>query len=400
MEELKSVDTFEGNDEKFEVKRGNKKSIIIFSKLNKYFLIPFLCPIFYTLSDYFEDLILQKNNYQNFFDIIFTDLSYIFAGLFFFIPYFKFNFNRKNDSSSNNSGIKYIYNEVLINNYNPCKIILLIISLSLIIVFQNFLFNFTNDEDTFEIRIYIILCIPLFSKIILKENIYKHQYFSIVISIIGIIFIVVPVCLVFNLNAVLSNIIVFINGIMFSLFYVLIKYLVEKYYISPLKISLITGILALFLDCIVSIIYSLIRYHDLSYLKNAFDFSQEENKFKISIYIILYNLFKLLQQFFVLLALFYFSPTLLIITNIISPFLSWIVFGIQDIDSYFKMPDVVLYPIGYIIVIFSALIYNEIIIFNFCGLNKDTKKFVNQRIHEELEDIMKTQEVPLSDISD
>ena len=169
---------------------------------------------------------------------------------------------------------------------------------------------------------------------------------------------------------------------MFSLFYVLIKYLVEKYYISPLKISLITGILALFLDCIVSIIYSLIRYHDLSYLKNAFDFSQEENKFKISIYIILYNLFKLLQQFFVLLALFYFSPTLLIITNIISPFLSWIVFGIQDIDSYFKMPDVVLYPIGYIIVIFSALIYNEIIIFNFCGLNKDTKKFVNQRIHE------------------
>ena len=64
------------------------------------------------------------------------------------------------------------------------------------------------------------------------------------------------------------------------------------------------------------------------------------------------------------------------------------------------MPDVVLYPIGYIIVIFSALIYNEIIIFNFCGLNKDTKKFVNQRIHEELEDIMKTQEVPLSDISD
>ena len=55
MDDLKSVDTFDGNGKKFEVIRGNKKPIITFSKLNKYFLIPFFIPIFSTLSDYFDN---------------------------------------------------------------------------------------------------------------------------------------------------------------------------------------------------------------------------------------------------------------------------------------------------------------------------------------------------------
>ena len=44
-------------------------------------------------------------------------------------------------------------------------------------------------------------------------------------------------------------------------------------------------------------------------------------------------------------------------------------------------------PIGYTIVLFSALIYNEIIILNFCGLSKNTKKFINERIKEEIKEL-------------
>ena len=399
MEDLDSEDSLDSNEEKLLEMKDNKKPIIIFSKLNKYFLIPFLCPIFYMISKFFENLIDEINNNQHFFDIIFNDLSYIYAGLFYFIPYFKVNFSKKNDASFSNSGIKYIYNEGIISKYNHFKIILLMISLSLFIVIENCLYIFVNTKKIFEIRIFLIFFIPLFSKIILKENVYKHQYFSLIISILGIIFLIIPVCLVLGTEEIIPNIIVFISGIISSLFYVLIKYLVEKYYISPLKISLIIGILALILDCIISIIYSLFIYNDLSFLKNAFDFSEEENKLKIGIYIIFYNLFQLLQQLFVFLALFYFSPTLLIITDIIAPFLSWIALGIK-FNEYFKMPDVVLYPIGYIIVIFSSLIYNEIIIFNFYGLNKDTKKFVNERLYDELKDIRKTRNTLLSDSSD
>ena len=57
-------------------------------------------------------------------------------------------------------------------------------------------------------------------------------------------------------------------------------------------------------------------------------------------------------------------------------------------------------PIGYLIVLFSALIYNEIIIFNFCDLSKDTKKFIEERLNEENNDLRKTQnELGIRDVS-
>ena len=41
--------------------------------------------------------------------------------------------------------------------------------------------------------------------------------------------------------------------------------------------------------------------------------------------------------------------------------------------------------------LFSSLIYNEIIIFNFCNLSNDTKKFIEVRLSQESHDLRKTQ---------
>ena len=44
----------------------------------------------------------------------------------------------------------------------------------------------TEDiRNVFEDVLYYLFFIPLFSKIILKENIHKHHYFSFLISLIG-----------------------------------------------------------------------------------------------------------------------------------------------------------------------------------------------------------------------
>ena len=48
-----------------------------------------------------------------------------------------------------------------------------------------------------------------------------------------------------------------------------------------------------------------------------------------------------------------------------------------------KMLDVVINPIGYLIALFASLIYNEIIILNFWGLSKNTKRFVERRVNQE-----------------
>ena len=74
------------------------------------------------------------------------------------------------------------------------------------------------------------------------------------------------------------------------------------------------------------------------------------------------------------------------VTHIISPFLNWI---FSVINEGQELPDVVLYPIGYLIVVFASLIYNEIIILNFCGLNMETKKFIEQRLFNDITDLKK-----------
>ena len=78
---------------------------------------------------------------------------------------------------------------------------------------------------------------------------------------------------------------------------------------------------------------------------------------------------------------FYFSPTLFMITDIISPFLSWIILSIINGEKFI---NIIFNIIGYSIVLFSSFIYNEIIIFNFFDLNKNTKKYLDERQREEL----------------
>ena len=103
-------------------------------------------------------------------------------------------------------------------------------------------------------------------------------------------------------------------------------------------------------------------------------------------YLIFTFIFDTATEVFTLLVIFYFSPILLMVTDIISPMLLQVTTTIQDGQD---LPDVVLNPIGYLIVLFASLIYNEIIILNFCNLSKDTKKFVELRLNEEKDDLKK-----------
>ena len=62
-----------------------------------------------------------------------------------------------------------------------------------------------------------------------------------------------------------------------------------------------------------------------------------------------------------------------------------------------SIPEDVIYPIGHIIELFSSLIYNEIIILNFCGLSQNTKKYVEQRSFKELQDMRKDEDVTVTE---
>ena len=255
-----------------------------------------------------------------------------------------------------------------------------------------------NNQNVFDERLFYLFFIPLFSKIILKENIYKHHYLSLLISLIGGVFIIIPICLVFDIKKdIMPNILDFIKAINFPLFLVIAKYIVEKYFISPLKIILIVGIISIIINSIGYTIYRLI-INDFSLFTDCFDFFQVENKIKIIIYFVLFFLFGIASDLTLFLSLFYFSPILIMVTYIVSPLLLWITEAI--IISIPPKMEIIFNPIGYIITLISTLIYNELFIFDYCDLNKETKKFVNKRLDKEFHELKKNEEILFSDISE
>ena len=75
------------------------------------------------------------------------------------------------------------------------------------------------------------------------------------------------------------------------------------------------------------------------------------------------------------------------VTDIIHPIIKWIMSLFQD-EKERKTLDIILNCIGYFLVLFSSLIYNEIIIFNFYGFNKNTKKYLEEKQREEFSSIL------------
>lgn len=93
--------------------------LITFAKLNKYFLIPFLCPVFCMMANYCIGKCDKQKimNKAEFIVPVYVILSYVAAGT----PYFISKFNQKVEGGKEviiyreriPNNIKYIYNEGL-----------------------------------------------------------------------------------------------------------------------------------------------------------------------------------------------------------------------------------------------------------------------------------------------
>ena len=220
MEEIdekieKNEELTENNDE--------NKSLITFAKINKYFLIPFLSAIFNFLSDLFGKLIEESNVLKKleYIEPILYDLPFVISRLFYFISYFQVNVNIKSKSDykiHSSLDIDYLYNDALFTKMKVSKFIKFILLLSSMNAMDNLLWALMYKSTVFNERLFELFFIPLFSKVILKEKIFKHQYFSLIISLFSIIFIIIPVFPKLIKGDIIPNILNVLNGINFSLF--------------------------------------------------------------------------------------------------------------------------------------------------------------------------------------
>jgi hypothetical protein len=304
-----------------------------------------------------------------------------------------------NSNKDVNSNIDYIYNDLEdANKRNPNKTIFILtisdymsqISSVIFYVILNELeipSKFTKLSSLLIINVIIIFIV---SKIILHTHFYRHHSFSILLNLICLmVLIIVDIYNIMNFSGdILLQFIYIIIKIMGSILYsiedVLIKVLILSYYFHPFDILLSKAICHIFYNIIFNFPFIFIKLKIKGEEReNVFTMIGKiyEDKFNILITFIysgisfIYNstIFKIIDEF---------SPNHFAIARVIENFGALMLNII--LEGAAEQKNLIMNLIIYIILIFAALVYNEFLIINICGLSKNTKYFLNFEAENEI----------------
>ena len=382
-----------------------KKSYIKFNLNSKSYIYPFLLPIACTSTHFFQKIFYQKYHPENSYKIMKYNLPLLF---YYFLPkifsiIFIMIVKIKTKEESSKTALNKVTRRyhLLIEHDNKKKIIFIIYLISFLeVLFKAgdsllmYLQKIGKINYLIEKRAGFIIFVPLFSYFILDIKLYRHHWLALVISLIGVIIITVSrFILQFSfLNEILYHLLYILITSMFAFSLVLIKYLMSKYFIvSPYTFLFYDGIFCIINSFITALILEypivmnikdskfnkyLINENNNYFRNNLFEiitmFKEQDSLFYISFSLAFVSSFG--YFIFNALTIFHFSPYLNVLTDFITPLLYDILnfFFLDDNKESKNIKRYIYLIIGFLIIIFGALILNEIIILNFLGLSDNT----------------------------
>ena len=365
------------------------------SKLLLFFIFPVIRRIEYFISKYQikEDNILFKT-FRYF-------LSYNFSGIFLLI--FKYNTKwapkikvQKTDLNSNEEESESMENsnnigqmEILrikLEQKRKIKSTLYLLILSLIGFFSYFgRYYFSKDLDekyhysSHSIRTFFeIINYSVLSLLLIKQRLYLHHFIS--FGFITIILVIIFYITFQYIKEKLLFLFIFfsISEFVYALYDVLIKRYMNIYFKNPYFIMFFVGIFI----SVLLLLYDLITYY--SYPKiSGIIIGLRDNMNDIGAFFIFFA--DLILEFFwnlgIWLIIFYFSPCHFFIPEYISEFIFFIYKAICKEDEFYSDTiNCIVISICYFIILFFCLVFNEVIILNFCKLDFNTRKRIDERV--------------------
>ena len=278
------------------------------------------------------------------------------------------SYNDKNNNNNKNSkSIVLIYK----NNRIYVKGVAKYVLLSAVIYLIQSIFFALAFKATTNAWIWYILIASIFYYLMFKVQLYKHHYLSIIfIIVIGtVIDLTTEAIIVDANNEPLALVSKYIKEILFSLYNVIAKYVMEKKYISVYEFSFYIGAFNL----IVLIIFSIFDYYFFHIYSNYGD--------------ILSNLggIEILKVLGVLFTQVGINLGTLFTTKNCSPCHLFIIFVFGQVAYYINF-DIYrgLVISCLIIILFFSLIFSEIIEINLFGLSHNTKRNIIGRSESEI----------------
>lgn len=399
-------------------KKYKKDCLFSITKMNKFYLFPFLVPIVCFSTKFFSEVMKFGPNkidvkdvnprVEHTFVFLYTminGVSHTMGGLLYFISLFtsksekeKLKDNEIDDDEDLNlnegsyTGIKNnTYNSIdlyqKIDKHKKLKVCGILFLMAFILTAYIIIKGYAAGHKQLEKRLYFLFFFTICRVYIFKREIYIHQKLSLGIAGLGmIILFTIYFCSINDDYNYLYDVILFFGSFFYSFYLVLIKILTVNNGMSPFLVLLLIGVFSTISTLIGFSIFSLVNKGDFTYISDLF---QDSALYYVNFYIyyrniIFYLLINTVLQVLILLVIYYFSPEVFAISDIISPLFSYIdkVYKGKEKGAFIISSNI----IGYIIVLLGAFVYNEIIVCNFCGLNKNTWKYIDERALGELDE--------------
>jgi len=370
--------------------------LIEFSEFNLKLLIPLIFPIFKRIEDYSKKAYIKEDNQ------LFKTFRYFLSYIFAFIPFLIIKFRTKNANEKNkilkinkidtNSTRNFtITNSIVILKekkiqLRKLKSFLFLFSLcilGLFCYFYRFLFEiseFAEEKQSigifFEIADYVVL-----SRFILKQKLYKHNFVSAgIISAILMILFIISFPYIETKYIFRSFAYYFFFSLCFGSYDILGKRYMINFFVSPYYLMFIIGSI----NVILMIIYELFAYFlnpDVSGIIIGFK-NNVDNIGKFFLFIL--DIFlEGIWNLGIWLTVYYLTPCHYFISEYISEYVYYMISALESLEGFYSKINIAIFSISYFINFFCCLVFNEVIILNFFGLDFNTKKRIEQRIREE-----------------
>ncbi len=355
---------------------------IEFSELNIKLLILIIFPVFMQIQNFTRNAYIEKDNSS--FKAFRYFSSYIFSGIFLII--FKIR-NRSSSSKKTQSKIneekeEYLIDEIIKKDKRK-KIIIKILFMGLLCgigmfcQFYKKLFDnekYRNAKQSIEIFFFIISFTSL-SCLILKQKLYKHHFVS--LSIMSIILIILFILSIYIMELIFQSALYYLGySFLFSLYDVMQKKYMNLYYSTPYVMMLIIGLINAILLFIIDLIIYYINPDNVGVIIGLNENVNSAGK------VFLFILDLIIQCIWNLgfwLTIYYFSPCHAFISEFISDIFYLIRNSIEKKDEFYSTRNAIIFSISYFIIFFFVLMFNEVIILNFFGLDYNTKKRIKAR---------------------
>ena len=311
-----------------------------------------------------------------------------------FVPYIyilKYSKIKKEENLNDNNS--YIDN--LFNKYSPIEkkqkylIIFLCAFLDFLqrILVYLFSFNITNN-----IWIFNIIFLNMFTYILTKNPIYRHQYFSSAIMILFGIGLNILNLYKMKIEDVPMLFLSLFIEIIYSLGIVLAKYGMDNLFCSPYEITFYEGIFSLIINVIFLIISTNIplskyfkytkllkisEYNGEKYLDNFYTYINKINIAEVILFIVS-MMGRVISNLFSHITIKHFTSSHVILL---------LIMGEISLDWKEKNTnEAVITAFIFIVELFMLLIFCEIIEINLCGLKDNTKKNIEERAEKAIFD--------------